>query len=214
MRDLALTTAGLPFGIDDSDAANCAFAAGRAGDERAQGHADQWAYAYMVRYMLRKYARERTGDASDIDAAEERAMAGFQKAADYVDDAGLFASYVSRICRNAFISQRRKRTITVEADDDTLGPSVDDERHAPDGAVVRQDVSRVISALPPAVRAVAEMVMLGDCSYEETAEALGHPLPTVRTYVSKARAVLRESALLRSHHYADVMPPDVIVRDG
>ena len=210
MRDLALLTAGLPFGLDDPEAANRAFAAGRAGDRAARRHADIWAYAWALRYTTRKFARERTGAASDVDTVLTRAVEGVQRAWERLEDADRFAAYVSKVCKNSLLTHRARHKTTVEADDTTLGPTLDDERFATDGVIVRKDLAAAIAAMPPAVRVVAEMRILDGRSFEDVAEATGHPLPTVRTYSSKAHALLRTHPVLRAHHYDDVLPPGAI----
>lgn len=213
MRDLAPLVARLPFAVDDAAAAGRAFAEGRAGDERAREHADLWAYVWMVRYTTRKFATERAGGASDLDAVQTRAYEGIVKAAAGVADPLKFPSYVSVVCKNALLSHRERRRTTVEADDTTLAPVLDDDRYEGDGAVVRRDLAEAVGTLPPAVRDVARMSLLDGRSFEEIAEATGHPLPTVRTYVSKANARLRESPLLRAHFYDDVLPPGALGDD-
>jgi RNA polymerase sigma factor (sigma-70 family) len=210
LRDLAPLLAALPFGVDDTEAAGRAFAAGRAGEARQHEHAMVWAYVWMVRYTTRRFATERAGGASDLDAVQTRASEGIRKAAAGVSDPLKFPSYVSVVCKNAVLTHRERRRMTVEADDTTLAPVYDDDRYDGDGAVVRRDVTEIIEALPPAVREVARLSLLEKRSFDEIAEATGHPLPTVRTYVSKANARLRESPLLRAHFYSDVLPPGAL----
>ena len=200
-------SAGLPFAVDDADAANDAFARGRAGDPAARRLADIWAYTYVVRYMARAFARERVGDASDADAVEDRVLQNLPSVWERVDSPDKFAHYVMKMCKNALLTHRARRKTTVEADDTTLPPTRDDERHAHDAVMVRRDVALAIAGLPSAVRVVAEMKVLGGMSFEAIAEATGHPLPTVRTYASKANARLREDARLRAHAFDDVLPP-------
>lgn len=214
LRDLALLTASLPFGLDDIDAANEAFATGRGGDDLARGNADLWAYAYTLRYMQRKFARERFGSASDRDIAETNAVEAIAKAWDSVEDTAKFASYIAVSCKRALLTHRRRRKLTVEADDLTLEPIRDDERIATDGVIVRHDIAAAIADLPPSVQVVARMRFLDDMDYEAIAEATGHPLPTVRTYANKAVKRLRDHGLLRAHHYDDVLPPSAVGSDS
>lgn len=207
LSDLALLTADLPFALDDVDAANAAFAAGRDGDADATRNATLWAYAYILRYMQRRFARERFGHASDRDVAETRAVEAISKAWERVEDADRFASYIAKSCKNALLTHRVRRKVTVEADELTLDPLFDDERHASDGPIVRRDAAAMIAGLPPSIRPVAEMRFLEDMEYDAIAEATGHPLPTVRTYAHKAMTRLREHPRLRAHFFDDVLPP-------
>ena len=210
MTDPAPFSAGLPFKVDDANAANDAFARGRAGDPAARRLADIWAYTYVLRYMARAFARERFGDASDVDAVEDRVLRNLPRVWERVDSPDKFAHYVMKMCKNALLTHRARRKTTVEADDTTLPPDVDDERHAHDAVVVRRDVAAAIAELPDAVRVVAEMKVLGGMSFEEIAHATGHPLPTIRTYASKANARLREHPTLRAHAFDDVLPPSAV----
>lgn len=214
MRDLAPLVASLPFSLDDTEAAGQAFADGRAGDARAREHAATWAYVWTVRYMTRRFATERAGGPSDFDALLTRAHEGTWKAEARLDDPLKFPHYVSRVCKNALLTHRERRRTTVEADDTTLAPVIDDDRHEGDAGAVRRDVADAIAGLPAAVCIVARMLLLDGLSFEAVAEATGHPLATVRTYASKANARLRASPALRAHHFDDVLPPGARGPDG
>ncbi|HEX8386045.1 MAG TPA: sigma-70 family RNA polymerase sigma factor [Rubricoccaceae bacterium] len=214
MRDLAPLLAALPFPLDDTEAAGQAFADGRGGDAAAGRNADLWAYIWTVRYVTRKFLTERSGGPSDLDAVLTRAYEGVLRGAAGIEDPLKFPSYVSVVCKNAVLSHRERRRVTVEIDESTLEPVLHDDRHAGDGAVVRGDVADAIAGLPEAVRAVARMRILDGLTYEEIAEATGHPLPTVRTYLSKANGRLRALPALRAHHYDDVLPPGALGAGG
>lgn len=206
MRDLARD---LPFPLDDTAAAACAFAAGCAGDSAARGHAQLWAYAWATRYVARAFATERVGEPSDVDAVLARILDGLfaTPLEGRIADPGRFPAYVSKVCKNALLTHRRDRRQFVEADDVSLAPAVDDDRFEGDARAIRRDVEAALTVLPAAVRAVAELRFLEDASYEDIAAETGHPLPTVRTYLSKALVRLRESGLLRAHRFDDVLPP-------
>ena len=207
MRSLARLTADLPFSLDDTDAAAEAFAAGRAGDVEAGRHADLWAYAWMIRYVTRKFLTERVSTPSDADAVQARATDGILKAREQVTDPARFPAYVSKVCKNALLTHRARRRVTVEADDTTLDPEPEDAHAEIDRAAIRRDVEAAIETLPAGIRPVARMRFLDDAPFDAIAEATGHPLPTVRTYASKALARLRTLPALRAHHYDDVLPP-------
>ncbi len=207
MRSLARLAADLPFSLDDTAAAAEAFARGRAGDAEACRHADLWAYVWMVRYVTRKFLTERVGTPSDMDAVQSRAMDGILKAKEQVSDPARFPAYVSVVCKNALLSHRARRHVTVEADDTTLEPEPEDAHADLDRAAIRRDVETAIEALPAGIRTVARMRFLDEAPFEDIAEATGHPLPTVRAYASKATARLRDLGALRAHYYDDVLPP-------
>ena len=208
MRALA---ADLPFPLDDTAAAARAFAQGREGDTAARGHAQLWAYAWAQRYVARRFATERVGEPSDVDAVLDRIVDGLFEAGKSIDervsDPERFPAYVSVVCKNALLTHRARRRQFVEADDVSLEPALDGDAFDGDARAVRGDIEMALMVLPAAVRTVAEMKFLRAASYEDIAAATGHPLPTVRTYVSKALARLRESDLLRAHYFEDVLPP-------
>ncbi len=207
MRPLAHLAAELPFSLDDSDAAAGAFAAGRNGDDDARRHADLWAYAWMVRYVTRKFLTERVGTPSDMDAVQTRALDGLLKAREQISDPARFPGYVSVVCKNALLTHRARRRVSVEADDTTLEPEPEDAHAGLDGAAIRRDVAAAVETLPAGIRPVARMRFLEGAAFEDIAEATGHPLPTVRAYASKASGRLRGLPALRAHFYDDVLPP-------
>lgn len=195
------------FEIDDYDAANRAF--GRWQASRADGDLEtiqMWAYAYVQRYFLSRFANERAGGASDVDAAITRAFTRILDALERITDA--FASYVSVVCKNVLLNHRRDRKQTTEVMEDTAT-----ERQLEADAYDRQLVQRVVASafddLPPAIGEVGRMRYLEQRDYADIAEATGHPIATVRTYAAKVRSRLADHPELRALHFSDVLPPGV-----
>ncbi|WP_030594720.1 RNA polymerase sigma factor [Streptomyces anulatus] len=58
---------------------------------------------------------------------------------------------------------------------------------------VRRELAAALAALPARHRDVLLLVAWGDLSYEETAQALGIPVGTVRSRLHRARSKLREA---------------------
>jgi RNA polymerase sigma-70 factor, ECF subfamily len=57
--------------------------------------------------------------------------------------------------------------------------------------VLAPELSRAMSELPDRARAVVLLIVLGELSYEECAEAVGMPVGTVRSTYSRARTLLQ-----------------------
>ncbi|HMD02693.1 MAG TPA: sigma-70 family RNA polymerase sigma factor [Candidatus Baltobacteraceae bacterium] len=102
-----------------------------------------------------------------------------------------FARWLFVIARNASLDaiRRRRRAAALPAGDALpleLGP----EEH-----VLRNDeavrVHEAMDALPAHYRSVLEMYYVSGLRYREIAEALGIPLGTVKTYLSRAKRRLR-----------------------
>ena len=195
------------FALDDYDAANSAFrrwqASGADADlERIQ----MWAYGYVQRYFLSRFANERAGGASDVDAAITRAFSRILDALDRIQNA--FASYVSVVCKNVLLNHRRDRKRTTEVMDDTVTVCAS-EADAYDRQLVQRVVAAAFDDLPPAIGEVGRMRYLELREYADIAEATGHPIATVRTYAAKVRTRLAEHPDLRELHFTDVLPPGV-----
>ena len=101
-----------------------------------------------------------------------------------------------RVCLHHLRKERRRQADSWE--DLAPGrpePAADEGR--PEEEVVRDHVQRevheAISQLPLKFRAVMVLHCLGSMTYEETAQALGLPLNTVKTRVFRAKARLRQS---------------------
>ncbi|WP_420456256.1 RNA polymerase sigma factor [Rubrivirga sp.] len=190
----------LPFGVDDFDAARDTFVTWRrTGAEADRQTAQLWAYCYVVWYFYGKFARERTGGPSDLDGVIERACRRTFRSMESVRDPERFPQFVSVVCRNVLLSYRARRRPTVEMDDH-LVPVAASEADGLDRVLVRRLIVRAIGALPPAISEVARMRLLEGRSYQDVAQATGHPLATTRTYYSKALARLRADPDLRALH--------------
>lgn len=99
-------------------------------------------------------------------------------------------AWLCNILRNCYIDHRRREPVTENID--CLS---DDPRLAADFAPEQSDViARVrtaVSNLPESQRTVLSMVDLEGFSYTEVATALGIPIGTVTSRISRAREALR-----------------------
>ena len=194
---LAQVTATLPFALDDYDAAAATFARWRDGGGAADWDATVvWVYGYSYRTLYRRFAREAPAAASDVDALVDQTFMRLVKKLDTVRDPYKLPQFVSVACKRAMISYRlRSRpTEALDAERWAAPPGPDDL----DGPLVRWTFERAIDALPPALRVVARMKLLDGAEYPEIGEATGHPLPTVRTYLSKALVKIRDHPAVRA----------------
>ena len=113
--------------------------------------------------------------------------------------------WLSTICRNAFLEQRRREARSTAVEDQELESLAAARLHnqARDSGVdhmfARLDlapaISRAIAALEPIFRDVVELVDVEGLMYDEVAEALSIPVGTVRSRLYRARRQLQEALL-------------------
>ena len=197
---------GLPFAVDDVEAAAAVYVRWRAVGARAdRDRALLWAYCFALRYFASKFAYERTGTPSDADAAVEDAVRRLVGSFDGgVRSPERFPQFVSVVCRRVLLSHRARRREHVEAPDDLLTVPADADAH--DRTLTQRCLARAVGALPPAIGEVARMRLIEDMDYADIAEALGRPIDSVRTYHSKALRRLRQDPGLRAVRYGDRPP--------
>lgn len=192
------------FAIDDYDAANEVFDRWRSGrDDADLERAQAWAYAYVDRYFTARFATERAGGASDLDALVTKALRRIYNAFDRIT--GPFAHYVSVACRNTLLNHRRDRKVTVEVHEDTA-TAQPTEADAYDRRLARRVVEAAFAGLPDAIGEVGRLRYLEARDYQEVAEITGRPVATVRSFAAKVRARLSDHPELRALHYDDVVP--------
>ncbi len=122
-------------------------------------------------------------------------------------------AWLFTILRNVFLNRIRREGHEVRADDTTLeaepqsatlpapaGGSPEEEFYQ---TVLHGDVERALHALPLAFREVVILADLEGLTYREIADAVGCPLGTVMSRLSRGRRLLRESLgrFAREHGY-------------
>lgn len=202
----------LPFAVDDYGAAAAAFVRSREGRGRG-GAAERetvelWVYCYALRYLYVRFARDPVATATDLDAVIDRTFVRALERLSTIRDPLKLPHFVSVACRNGLATYRERRRPTVALDEDRDAAPMPPRPCDFDGQLVRHEVARAVRALPPALRAVARMRLLDAAEYGDIADATGHPLPTVRTYLSKALRKLRKDAGLRA------LAPEVLDREA
>jgi RNA polymerase sigma-70 factor (ECF subfamily) len=142
---------------------------------------------YRLAYRL-------TGNAHDAeDLTQDVFVRVFRSLADYTP--GTFEGWLHRITTNLFLDRmRRQQKIRFDAlPDDTERLA---GREASPEAVYAEahldaDIEIALAALPPDFRAAVVLCDIEQLSYEEIAQTLGVKLGTVRSRISRGRAMLR-----------------------
>ena len=142
---------------------------------------------YRLAYRL-------TGNAHDAeDLTQDVFVRVFRSLADYTP--GTFEGWLHRITTNLFLDRmRRQQKIRFDAlpeDTERLAG-----REASPEAVYAEthldaDIEAALAALPPDFRAAVVLCDIEQLSYEEIAQTLGVKLGTVRSRISRGRAMLR-----------------------
>lgn len=123
------------------------------------------------------------------DVLQEAYLKAFRSLASFRADAD-FATWLYRIVHNACVDElRRIRHLEPFGDDALLVPSSD---AGPERRVAASDaVMRALAALSPDQRAVVVLVDGEGLDFNAAAEALGVPVGTVGSRLSRARAAMR-----------------------
>jgi len=145
-------------------------------------------YDLIVPYIpnLRRYARALVGDRHGADDLVqdtlERAVRKF-----HLWRPGDLRAWLFSIMHNVFVNQLKARRITpdVEADDSLVAPS---SSVSPSDLA---DLERALGRVAPEQREVLLLVGLEEMSYAEVSRALGIPMGTVMSRLSRGRERLR-----------------------
>jgi RNA polymerase sigma-70 factor, ECF subfamily len=137
---------------------------------------------------LRRYARALAGDrAAADDLVQDTLERAWAKLHLYRRGTDLRA-WLFTVMHNVHVNRVRATRVTDSLDDEM--PEL--AQRAPQGdALLVRDLDRSIARLPAEQRAVLLLVTLEDMSYDEVARALGVPIGTVMSRLSRAREKLR-----------------------
>jgi RNA polymerase sigma-70 factor (ECF subfamily) len=137
---------------------------------------------------LRRYARALVGDrASADDLVQDTLERAWAKLHLYRRGTDLRA-WLFTVMHNVHVNKVRATRVTDTLEDDL--PELGQRASQGDALLVR-DLDRAIARLPSEQRAVLLLVTLEEMSYEEVARALGIPIGTVMSRLSRAREKLR-----------------------
>jgi RNA polymerase sigma-70 factor (ECF subfamily) len=145
-------------------------------------------YEQVLPYIpnLRRYARALVGDR---DAADDLVQDTLERAVRkfHLWRPGDLRAWLFSVMHNVFVNQLKSRRIppSVELDEDLPGNS------DTSGITDMRDLERGLAKLSPEQREVLLMVGLEDMSYDAVSRALGVPMGTVMSRLSRAREKLR-----------------------
>jgi RNA polymerase sigma-70 factor (ECF subfamily) len=138
---------------------------------------------------LRAFGRSLSGsrDKAD-DLAQETLMKAWAARARFRAGTS-FRAWTFVILRNAFLSDRRRLSSTMETSQEAVEivmstPATQDRR------LILDDLQRALMRLPDAWREAVVLVGASGLSYQEAAEVCGCPIGTIRSRVARARAEL------------------------
>jgi len=145
-------------------------------------------YQLIVPYIpnLRRYARALVGDREGADDLVqdtlERAVRKF-----HLWRPGDLRAWLFSIMHNVFVNQLKARKIAYEVE-------IDDSIAAPMSSVTGtdlMDLDRALAAISPDQREVVLLIAVEDMTYAEVGRALGIPIGTVMSRLSRGRDKLR-----------------------
>lgn len=140
---------------------------------------------------LRRYARALV---SDRDRADDLVQDTLERAWSrwaMWQRRGEVRAWLFGIMHNQFIDRLRAQRSRPE---DSAGDALPEQPQRPlqNDALELRDLDRVLQRLPPEQREVLLLVAVEELSYQEVASAIGVPLGTVMSRLSRARARLQE----------------------
>lgn len=161
---------------------------------------------------LQGVARRLTCNDADAEDLVAETVARAWRALDTLECEQAFKSWIFRILNNTFISDVRRagarpRLESIDCEDtdgDEPQFSLFEQMHQPFllwfgnpeeefvNKLLRADLDRALSALPEEHRVVVVLSDLEEFKYGEIAEALGIPVGTVRSRLSRARSALQK----------------------
>lgn len=141
---------------------------------------------------LRRYARVLTGTIADADDVVQASLEKAMLNLDQWQPGTQLDRWVFRIARNTWVDDRRRAHNSKGHDD--IGEMIDLAGDDGVAVVEASNEARMVRAavdrLPHEQRDVVALVMLEELSYREAADALGLPIGTVMSRLSRAKAAL------------------------
>jgi RNA polymerase sigma factor (sigma-70 family) len=108
------------------------------------------------------------------------------------------STWIGQIAYNTCISWLEKKKLVLATDPDTAdhGPALDQES---DGFVLRKELAGILQTevgrLPPLYQTLVGLYHQEEMSYAEMAEITSLPVGTVKSYLFRARKILKDSLL-------------------
>lgn len=150
-------------------------------------------YRNLVWHLVLRMLNQRE-DAEDL--CQEVFFRVFRDAEKFRGEAKL-STWIGSITYNICVDHLRKRGKEIMVTMDSLDPfsGLKDEQIQADRfdrQALKKIVHRVIETLPVQYRTVVTLYHLEDFSYREIGEATGMPEGTVKSYLNRARGMIRE----------------------
>jgi RNA polymerase sigma factor (sigma-70 family) len=187
----------LPFRIDDSDAVNKLYDETRRNpDPRRLELIEIWTYCYIWRYFLWKHVQNESSSVGEFEASVSEAFRRAWMGKDRVSVS--YASWISVVCRNTFLTYARRLNTVTALDDRTtelLQSEVPVREHDPE--MLRWAIAEAIERLPAHLCECARLHFLENLDYDEMARLTGRSPATLRAYVHKSLKKLREDPWLK-----------------
>ena len=139
-------------------------------------------YAVCLRYMQDRTSAE--------DVLQEGFVTLFAKLDTYSGE-GSFEGWARKIFVNAALMSLRKNDVLKESTDVETAWNVSSDAPSAIQQISYKELEKAISELPPGVRTVFNMYVVEGYSHAEIAEQLGISVPTSRSQLLRARALLQ-----------------------
>lgn len=177
----------LPFGLHETDQVNAAYEDwNQRGSLEQKRVVDLWTYCFVRRYVLLKFAADRSAPTADLEMLVERIYRKIEQKRGTVLDARRYAGWVSVVCKRTYLNYLRSNRRTVLFQTGEIPSAVTEpEELAYDTAVILDALHAAAERLPPYLREVAQLRLIHDLSYAEIGRRTGLPKPIIRSYVSK-----------------------------
>lgn len=142
-----------------------------------------WAFALRI-----------SGDQHDAEDLVQRACVRALERAHQLQPGTAPLSWMFSIVQSTWINELRARSVRsrsgMEWDDDFLETVADPAARTPEQQVMDGQIVKAVQRLPEAQRVVMLMVGVEGLSYNEAAEALGVPIGTIMSRLSRARQAI------------------------
>jgi RNA polymerase sigma factor (sigma-70 family) len=147
---------------------------------------------------LHRYAGRRVGDDVADDVVAATFLAAFRGRERYDQERAsarpwLFGILTKEIARRHRTENARFRALGRAWSDPPADGLADRVAADVSAQAARGALARALARLSPSERGVLLLIAWGDLSYDETAQALGIPLGTVRSRLNRARRKVREA---------------------
>jgi RNA polymerase sigma-70 factor (ECF subfamily) len=154
---------------------------------------DDEAFDELVRRTqsrVRNFMRRLCNQPDLADDLAQQAFLKMWKSVSRLHSPGAFHGYMRKIMISVWMDELRRRKINFETWDETGGVMDVSAGGAPSGA--RMDLDAALGKLAPPMRLCLTLAYSDGLSHTEISEATGIPLGTVKSYVLRGAAKIRE----------------------